>query len=191
MRFQVLLGDERADLPFAIDDDLERHRLHAAGAQAATDLVPEDWTDLVADEPIEDTTRLLRIDHLLVDDRRLIQRREHTFLGDLVEHQAADLLAVAGAELLREVPANGFTLAVGVGRDEDFCRLFCRGLQLGDDLLAAGDDFVRRLEPFVYCYPELAFRKIADVTHRGHDLVVLAEIFIDGLRLRRRLDHDQ
>ncbi len=39
--------------------------------------------------------------------------------------------------------------------------------------------------------PSLLFGQIADVAHRGHDLVVLAEIFIDGLRLCRRLDHDE
>ena len=69
--------------------------------------------------------------------------------------------------------------------------LLRRVLQLLEDLLAAGDDFVRRLEPFVDVDAELALRQIADVPHRGDDLVVLAEIFVDGLRLRRRLDDDQ
>ncbi len=38
---------------------------------------------------------------------------------------------------------------------------------------------------------ELALRQIADVSHRRDDLVVAPEIFVDGLRLRRRLDHDE
>ena len=85
----------------------------------APDLVPEQRADLVADQPVEHAARLLRVDHLLVDLRRLLERREHTLLGDLVEHQAADLLAIARAELLGEMPADRFALAVGVGRDKD------------------------------------------------------------------------
>ena len=187
----ILLGDERADLAFAIDDDLEGDRLHPAGAQAATDLVPEDRTDLVADQPVEDPARLLRVDHLLVDLRRLVECREHTLLGDLVEHQAANLLAIPGAQFLGEMPANGLPFAVRVGCDEDLCGFLGGRLQLRHHLLAARDDFVRRLEPFFDRHPELALGQIADVPHRGDDLVVLAEIFVDGLRLCRRLHHDE
>ena len=67
----VLLGDERVDLALAIADQLQRDRLHAAGAQAAADLVPQQRADLVADQPVEDAARLLRVDHLLVDVRRV------------------------------------------------------------------------------------------------------------------------
>ena len=115
----VLLGDERSDLALAIDDDLERDRLHPAGAQAAADLVPEDRADLVADQPVEHAPRLLRVDHLHVDLGRLFERREHTLLGDLVEHQPADLLAIPRAQFLGEMPADRFAFAVRVGRDED------------------------------------------------------------------------
>ena len=103
----------------AIADQLQRDRLHAPGAQPAADLVPEERADLVADEPIEDAARLLRVDHLLVDLGGMLERREHALLGDLVEHQAADLLPVARAELLGQVPADRLAFAVGVGRDED------------------------------------------------------------------------
>ena len=51
--------------------------------------------------------------------RRVLERGEHALLRDLVEHQAADLLAIAAAELLGEVPADRLALAVRVGRDED------------------------------------------------------------------------
>ena len=38
---------------------------------------------------------------------------------------------------------------------------------------------------------ELALGQIADVPHRGDDLVILAEIFVDGLRLCGRFDHHE
>ena len=121
----------------------------------------------------------------------LLERREHALLGDLVEHQAADLLLVAAAELLGQVPADRLPFAVRVGRDEDLVGLLRVVLQLLEDLLAARDDLVGRLEALVDVDAELALGQIADVAHRGDDLVVLAEIFVDGLRLRRRFDHDE
>ena len=189
--FQVLFGDEALDLALAVHGQLQRDRLHAPGAEAAADLVPEQRADLVADEPIEHAPRLLRVDHLLVDDRRMLERGEHPLLGDLVEHQPANLLLVAAAELLRQVPADGLAFAVGVGRDEDVVGSLRGVLQLLEHFLPAGDDLVRRLEAFLDVDAQLALRQITDMAHRGDDRVVLAEIFVDGLRLGGRLHHDQ
>ena len=187
----VLLGDEALDLAFAIDDQLQRNRLDAAGAQAAAHLVPEQRADLVADQPIEHASRLLRVDHLLVDGRRVLHRREDTLLRDLVEHQAPDLLLVPGAELFGQMPADRLPFAVGVGRDVDLGGAFRGVLQLLEDLLPARDDLVGRLESFLDVHTQLALGEVAHVPHRGHDLVVSAQIFIDGFRLRRRFHHDQ
>ena len=187
----VLFRNEGEDLPLAIAHELQRDRLHAAGAQSAANLVPEQRADLVADQTIEHATRLLGVDHLLVDRRRLVERRQHALLRDLVEHQAADLLAVTAAELFRQVPSNRLPFAIGVGRHKDLGRVLRSVLQFLEDLLATRDDFVRRLESILDVHTELAFGQIADVAHRGDDLVVLAEIFIDRLRLCGRFDHHQ
>src|SRR5207237_10595401 len=90
----VLFRYDRFDLALAIADQLQCYRLDAPGAQAAAHLVPQQRTDFVTNEPIQDTARLLRVDHLLVDRRRLFERRQDALLGDFVEHQAADLLPV-------------------------------------------------------------------------------------------------
>ena len=86
----VLLGHERLDLALAVAHQLQRDRLHAAGAQAAADLVPEQRADLVADQPIEHAARALRRDHLLVDGARVLERLLNGLLGDLVERQAVE-----------------------------------------------------------------------------------------------------
>jgi hypothetical protein len=57
--------------------------------------------------------------------------------------------------------------------------------------LAAGDHFVRRLEAFLDVDADLALREVAHVPHRGHDLVLRSQIFVDGLRLGRRFHHDE
>jgi len=38
---------------------------------------------------------------------------------------------------------------------------------------------------------QLALRQVADVAHRRDYLEVASEIFVDGLRLRGRFDHDE
>ncbi len=180
----VLLRHESRDLLLAIADQLQRHGLDAARAQTAADFVPEQGADLVADEAIEHAARLLRIDHLHVDLARMVHRFLHRLLGDLVEHEAVDLLLLR-AELFGEMPADGFAFAVRVGGDVNVGGVLCRALQLGDHFLAGGDRFVHRREAFVDVDTELALRQIADVPHRREHLVVASEILIDCLCLRR------
>ena len=73
------------------------------------------------------------------------------------------------------MPADRLAFAVRVGRDEDLGRpSSLPSFSSLEDLLAAGDDLVRRLEAFVDVDPQLALGQIADVSHRGDDLVVLA-----------------
>src|SRR4029453_7473401 len=187
----VLLRDAAGDLGFAIANELQGDRLNAARAQPPPDLVPEQRADLVAHETVEDATRLLRIHHLLVDLGRVIERGEDAFLGDLVEHQPANLFQVSAAELFRQMPADRFSLAVRVGGDEDRLGVLGGVLELLQDLLAAGDYLIRGLEAVLDVDAKLALGQIADMAHRGDDLVVPAQIFIDGLRLGRRFDHNQ
>ncbi len=188
--FQYLVGHERFDRAFAIADQLQGHRLDAAGAQAATDLVPEQRADLVTDKPVEDAARALRGHHLLVDGTRMVEGVLNGLLGDFVEGQPVNL-ALLALQFLNQVPADGLALAVGVGRDVNVRRVFRGLLELLDDLLARFDGFVLLGEVVVDVHTQLALGQIADVTHRRDDLVVAAEIFVDGLRLRRRLDHDE
>ena len=75
----VLFGDEALDLALALADELERDRLHAAGGEAAADLVPQERADLVAHQPVEHAARLLRVDHLHVDLARMLERLQHAF----------------------------------------------------------------------------------------------------------------
>ena len=180
----VFLRHELRNFLLAIANQLQRDRLHAARAQAAADLVPQQRADLVADEPIEHAPRLLRIDHLQIDRARMLHRFLHRLLGDLVEHQAVDLFLLR-PELFGQMPADRFAFAIGVGRDVDVGRILRRALQLGDHFLARRDRFVHRREIIIDVDAKLALRQIADVSHRREHFVVASEIFIDGFCLRR------
>ena len=69
----VLLGHEGADLALALADDAHRDRLHAPGREPAADLLPEERAELVADEPVEDAARLLRVEAVLVELARVLR----------------------------------------------------------------------------------------------------------------------
>ncbi len=186
----VLLGDEVLDLPLAVADELQRDRLHAPGAQAAADFFPEQRADLVADEPIEHAPSLLRVDHAFVDRPRPRQRGQHRPLGDLVEHQPVNPLGPT-AQLFGDMPADRFALPIRIGRHIDNLDL-PRGVpQRLEHLSATRDDLVRWLEPALDVHPEPALGQVLDMTHRGDDLEVLAQIFVDGLRLSGRFDDHQ
>ena len=64
-------------------------------------------------------------------------------------------------------------------------------LQLRHQLLLAFDDLVARLEALVDVDRQIFLGKILDVPKRSFNDVLLAEIFADRLRLRRRFDDDE
>ena len=186
----VLDGHELQDLALPIGDQLQRDRLHAAGAQPTPDLVPEQRADLVAHEAVEHAPRPLCGDHPHVDGPRMLQRILNRLLGDFVEREAVNL-ALLALQLLNEVPADRLALAIRVGGDVDVGRVLRRVLQLFNDLLARLDGFVRFGELVVDVDAQLALGQIADVSHRRDDRVVAPKVLADGFRLCRRLDHDE
>ena len=186
----VLLGNELLDLPLTIAHKLQRDRLHAACAEAAAHFVPQQRTDLVADEAVEHAAGALGVDHLHVDALRVLDRLLNRLLRDLVEHQAVDL-AFLSPELLREMPPDRLALAIRVGRHVDIGGVLGGVLQFFDDFLARRNRLVLLREVVVDGDAQLALGQVADVAHRRDHLEVAPEIFVDGPRLRRRLDHDE
>ena len=186
----VLHGNECRDLPLAIGHQLECDRLHTSGAQTPPHLVPQNGADLVADQPIEHAAGALRVDHLLVDRAGMRERVLNRLFGDLVEGQTMNL-ALLALELVLDVPADRFAFAVRVGRDVDVSGIFGRVSQLLDDLLARRNRLVLFRKLVLDVHAQLALGQIADVSHRRDDLVVAAQVFVDRLRLRRRLHHDK
>src|SRR2546429_8391612 len=70
----VLLRLERLDLALAVHDETERDRLDTAGREPVADLLPEEWRHRVADEPVDDSARLLGVHEILVDVPRMLER---------------------------------------------------------------------------------------------------------------------
>ena len=118
----IFLRLEIADLPFAVDDQLDGRGLHAPGAQPAAHLLPQKRRQLIPHEAVEHTARLLRIDASHVDLTRVLDRVCDGRLGNLVELDAVHILFFLG-ERPRDVPGDCLSLAVRVGREIDLIGL--------------------------------------------------------------------
>ena len=193
-------GDELPALPFALDDEPRRDRLHAPGRQSLHHLPPEHRGDLVAVEAVEDAAGFLRIDEARVDVARLGERALDRRARDLVEDHAAD--RHLRLQLLHEMPGDRLAFAVFVRREQQLIGVLQLRLQVGDDLPLARVDDVDRLELAVDVDAEPGpllvlvlrgylggvLRQVADVADRRLDDKVGAEVAGDRLRLGRRLD---
>ena len=83
---------EGVDLALALDDEAHGDRLDTPGRQARSDLAPQQRAERVADEPIEDAPRLLRVDEVVVDLARVGESVADGVGGDLGEGHAARLV---------------------------------------------------------------------------------------------------
>jgi len=63
----VLLRLKGADLFFPLADQPHGHRLHAAGAQSAPHLDPQQRTDLVTDQAVQNAPRHLGVEFVAVE----------------------------------------------------------------------------------------------------------------------------
>ena len=186
----VFLRLEGADLIFAVNHDPCGHRLHAPGGQAGLDLAPEQRAELVAHNAVEHAARLLRIDQILIDLARVLDALGDDLLRDLVESHALGLV-VRQIQQLLQVPRNGLSLAVRVGREIDGSGRFGALFQVGDHVGAILHGQILRREVAVDIDTHRALGQVAQMAHRGHDLIVAAQIFFDCSGLRRRLDDHQ
>ena len=167
----VFLGLERLDLPFPLDDEAQRDRLHAPRRETVADLIVQKRRELVAHEAVEHAARLLRVDEVVIDRARRFQSMTDRLGRDLVELDAVP--AVLGKPQHRlQMPTDRLALAVGVGREiyPVGMRRFV-GEALDDRLLPRGID-ITRFVIFICRNAELLLRQVADVAARGVHLIL-------------------
>ena len=184
----VFLRHESHDLGFALADQAQRRRLHAAGRQARLHLAPEQRRQVEADQIIERTTRLLGVDEVVGDIARVGDGIADRALGDFVEHHALHGLAlerVLFLQQLDQMPGNGFAFAIRVGGQEQRVGV----LQSTDDrphvFLVAVDDLVFHLEIGFRVDRAVFGHQVAHVSVRSEHFVILAEVLLDRLGLGR------
>src|SRR5205823_3603835 len=168
---------EGLDLAFTLADDAHGDRLHAARRQAATDLLPQDWADLVADEAVEDAARLLRFVEIAIELLRIADGLLHRAFGDLVEQHAVDVFLVALAEGFGDVPGDRLALTIRIGRQIDVL-LAVQHLVLGSEVVLDVDT-------------QLALGQVHDVPDRCLHLEVSSQILLERARFGGRFDDQQ
>ena len=179
----VLDGHELQDLALPIGDQLQRDRLHAAGAQPTPDLVPEQRADLVAHQTIEDSPGLLCIDDMLIDSAGMLHRGANCLWRDFVEKDAKDFGLVAVEDFF-EMLADRFAFPIRVGSEKDTPCSLRRSAEFFDDFFFPGDEFVDGFEIVIEINSQLALGQILHVAERSLHDEVLAQIFIDRVRFR-------
>src|SRR5208337_1734297 len=183
----VLFGAECLALAFAIDDDPQRNRLHAPGADPALDLVPQQRTYLVANQPIEHSARLVRVEQVVIEVRGIGDGLLDGGGCDFMEQHAADV-GLGLAEVFGDVPRDRLAFAVGVAGEVYILLALGGALDLADYLLFALDYDVVGSETVLDIHTQLAFGQVHHMADRRHDLVIATEVTLDGFRLCGRFD---
>ncbi|MNH91561.1 hypothetical protein D3C73_441280 [compost metagenome] len=189
----VFFRNETLDLVFAIADKAQRHRLHTAGRASARQLAPQDRRQVEADEIVECTAGQIGVDQRHVDIARSGHRIEHGLFGDGVEDDTLYRLVAEHLLLLQEienVPGNGFTFAIRVGRKKQAVGAF---YGIGDVLhafLRRAVDLPGHFEILIGKHGAVFRGKIADVAKGCENLITRAQILIDRLGFGGRFYND-
>ncbi len=179
----VFLSDKFPDFLFPVADDSHGNRLHAPGAQSSPHLVPENGADLISHQSVQDAPRLLGFVFVKVQLPGMAESGKHGVFRQVVEKDTVDILLAV--DLFGDMPGDGFTFTVGIGCEVNRVGRFRGLLQIRHDLLLAFQDLIGRLKIIFYVDPEFALGEILDVTHRGADVIITAQIFFNGLHLGR------
>jgi hypothetical protein len=180
----VFLRYEAADFFLAIADDAHGHRLYAPGAESPSHLFPENGTELVAYQPVQDAPGLLGLVFIEIKGQRFAERLQDRLFRQIIEKDAPDL-RFFGGNFLGDMPGNGFSFPVGIGGQIDKIRLPGRFFQVGHHLLFGFHNLVGGIEIIINIYAQLAFRQVLDMPDGGHDIEFRPQVFFDGFYFRR------
>ncbi len=189
----VFARHEFFDFEFAVADQPQRHRLHAAGRARARQFAPQHRRQREADQIVQRAARHIGVDQRAIDLARRLHRIRHRLLGDGVEHHALDLVVLQRALLfqhLEHVPGDRFALAIGVGCENQAVGALQGAGDVVEPAGRLGVDLPDHLEIGVRIDRSVLGGKVADMAERGQNLVGGAQIFVDRLGFRRRLHND-
>ncbi len=185
---------ERVDLPLALHNQPQRHRLHSPRAQTALHLVPQQRRNLIPHQPVQNPPRLLRIHQILIHVPCMEECRPNRLLRDLVERHPLQRPALLhrGQQLHLQVRRNRLPFAIRIRRQKHRVRLGRQLFQPVHNLLLARRHNQRRLKrPVLQLHANVVLRQVHDVANRGLHHVIAAQVLINRLRLRGRLDNHQ
>ena len=163
----VFLRVERFDFHLAFDDDPKRDGLDAPGGAGAREFAPEHGRQVEPDQIIQCAAGEVGFHQIAVDLARVGHRLCHGAFRDCVEHDTADgrvlLQCLAVPKGFFKVPADRFTFAIRVGREDQF-RVIFQGVRDGLDVLfRIARDLPLHLEPVIRIDRSILWRQVADM----------------------------
>ena len=188
---KAMFNDARVELTLDkgdIVDEAHGHALHAACGQAPAHLAPQEGAELVTHQTVQHTAGLLGVEQIFVDGAGVGHALLHALFGDLVKGDAVGGVGVQPQDV-GQMPADGFAFAVRVGRQQNAVGVLGLAFEFLDELFLAFDADVLGRIAVLHINAQLGSRQVPDMAHAGGDLIVIAQIFANGLRLCRRL-HD-
>ena len=154
--------------------------------------MPEKRAEFVADDPVENASRLLSVDEIDVYLCRLGYLFGDFLFRYLIEGHSY-IVAHVKTQFLRQMPRNGFAFAVGVCCEICFFVFRVCRFEFADDCrfsrFSRNDEL--GLEVVFDIDGETGCRKILYVSDGRKDLIFVPKILFYGLRLCRGLDYEQ
>ena len=184
----VLFGLECPDLVFPVHHKAGGYRLDAACRQASAHLLPQQGRELIAHDPIQNSSGLLGIYQILINRSGMGNGLPHNLLCNLVKGNAAGL-AVRQIQKFFQVPGDRFALPVRVRCQIDHICLSGGFLQLVNQILFTLDGYILRLEISFDIHAHGTLGQIPQMTHTGLDGIIQPQIAADGFGFGGRL-HD-
>ncbi len=178
---------ESHDLLLPFDHKPERDRLHASGRELRLDLSPQDRGKLESDKPVQNPARLLGVDKIHVDGTRIPDGVHDRVLCYLMKDDSP-CLCLFQPESFVEMPGDGLSLPVLIGRKPHCGNAFRRLLQFGHHLLLVRGYHIFRSEVVLHIHAQLLVLKIPDVTETGFHHIAVSQEFLYSLGFGRRLD---
>ncbi len=129
------------------------------------------------------------VDAVYVDVARVGYGIQYGFLCDFVEHYAPGVFRFQFQNLV-QVPCDGFSLAVFIGREPHGLGLGGRLAQFAHQRLLLVGNLVHRTETMVNVDTETLAFQIAHMAVARHHFEVFAQKLLYGFCLGRRLDDD-
>ena len=167
-RFQrpPFYGNKGGDFLLPFHNHTESHGLYPACGEAEFDLEPEQRTDFIAHQPVQDAPGLLRIHQLHINGAGMGECFLHRLPGDFVKDDALGRLVLpVPARGGLEMPGNGFALPVGVRSQKDVAGLVAGRFEVVHQLFLVPQGQVFGPEFRFGIYAQGGLGQVADMAH--------------------------